>query len=142
MPRLRSVSNIYIYIYMCRYTCYTYIYIYIYHIYIYVCDLHAMGNSEQACHAIRRGWRNTVGNLIETFWLKEACRGPQSTDIRCVKHGGVRFHRIRDFKQFHFDSVPPTSHILVSKPLDFRHLGQYVHVCVCVCLCLCVCVCV
>ena len=28
----------------------------------------------------------------------------------CVKLGGVLFHQIRDFKQYYFNSMPPTSH--------------------------------
>ena len=28
----------------------------------------------------------------------------------CVKNRGLRFHRIRDFKQCYFNSIPPTSH--------------------------------
>ena len=56
-----------------------------------------------------RGWRNTVGNLIEIFWLKNAYDGPQFTGT-CVKHRGVRFHRIRDFKQYYFNGIPPTPH--------------------------------
>ena len=59
---------------------------------------------------IVRGWRNTVGNLIELFWLKQTYHGPQFTCI-CVKNRWVRFHRIRDFKQYYFNSIPPTSHI-------------------------------
>ena len=43
-------------------------------------------------------------------WVQKACRGPQCTGRR-VKNGGVRIHRIRDFKQFYFDSIPPTSHL-------------------------------
>ena len=31
-----------------------------------------------------RDWRNTVGNLIESLWLKTAYLGPQSTGI-CAK---------------------------------------------------------
>ena len=27
-----------------------------------------------------------------------------------IKNRGVRFHRIRDFKQYYFNSIPPTSH--------------------------------
>ena len=34
--------------------------------------------------------------------------GPQSNGIR-VKHKGARFHRSRDFKQYYFSSIPPTS---------------------------------
>ena len=55
-----------------------------------------------------RGWRNTIGNLIEFFWLKKQHRGPQFTGI-CVKDRGVRFHRFRDLKQYDFNSIPPTS---------------------------------
>ena len=57
-----------------------------------------------------RGWQNTVGNLIEIFWLKNNYRGPQFNGTR-VKHRGVRFHRIRDLKQYYFNSIPPTSQL-------------------------------
>ena len=67
----------------------------------------------------RRGWRNTAGNLIELFWLKQAYHGPQFTGVR-VKNRRVRFHRILDLKQYHFDSVPPTSHGTVSAPVQPR----------------------
>ena len=33
---------------------------------------------------------------------------------------GVRFHRIRDFKQYCFSSIPPTSHSLVLKPVTLE----------------------
>ena len=59
-----------------------------------------------------RGWRNTVGNLIEICWgSKKAYRRPCVIGI-CVKNRGVRFHRIRDFKQYYFSSTPPISHLL------------------------------
>ena len=48
-----------------------------------------------------RGWRNTVGNLIGFVGLKNNYRRPQFTDI-CAKHRGLRFHRIRDSKQYVF----------------------------------------
>ena len=53
-----------------------------------------------SCHVMpydMRGWRNTAGNLIEIVWLEKAYHGPQFTGI-AMKHRGVRFHRIRDFK--------------------------------------------
>ena len=37
------------------------------------------------------------------------CHRPQYTGI-CVNNRGVRFYRIRDFKQYYFNSVPPSSH--------------------------------
>ena len=46
-----------------------------------------------------RGWWNAVGNLIEICCLEKAYSGPRFTGIR-VKTRGVRFHRIRDFKQY------------------------------------------
>ena len=60
-----------------------------------------------------RGWRNTVGNLIEIVWFgkeqeKENYHGPQSTGVRVNTRGG-RFHRFRDFKQYWFNSILPTS---------------------------------
>ena len=57
-----------------------------------------------------RGWRNTVGNLIEIVWFTEAYHGPQSTGIP-VNNRGLRLHRIRDFKLYNFNSIPPTSHM-------------------------------
>ena len=39
----------------------------------------------------------------------KTCRGPQFTVTR-AKHRGVRFRRIRDFEQYYFNSIPPTSH--------------------------------
>ena len=59
-----------------------------------------------------RGWRNTVGNLVDICWL-EKTYGPQFTDT-CVKHRGVRFHRIRDFNKYYLNSIPPTYQLLVS----------------------------
>ena len=35
---------------------------------------------------------------------------PQFTGT-CVKHRGVQFHRIRDFGQYNFNSIVPTSHV-------------------------------
>ena len=57
----------------------------------------------------RRGWRNTVGNLIEIVWLEKAVHGPQLTGGMCVKNRRVRLHRIQGFKQYCFNSIPPTS---------------------------------
>ena len=56
-----------------------------------------------------RGWRNKVGNLIESFWPKKH-HLPHVIGI-CVKNRGVRFHQILDVKQYSFNSIPPTSHI-------------------------------
>ena len=65
------------------------------------------------------GWHNTVGNLIAFVWLKKTCHGPQTGT--CVKHRGVRFHRIRDFKQYGF-SIPP--------PPQIYHMQRlHVHMC-------------
>ena len=60
------------------------------------------------CQTNMRGWRNTVGRLIEFVWPKKACCRPWFTGT-CVKTRGVRFHRIRDSKQYYFNSIPPTS---------------------------------
>ena len=48
--------------------------------------------------------------MLKMKWqsTKHFSLGHQSTDM-CVKHGGVRFHRIRDFKRYHFDSIPPAN---------------------------------
>ena len=56
-----------------------------------------------------RGWRHTVGSLIDICWFKQTYQGAQFTGIR-VKRRGVLFHRIRDLKQYLFNSIPPTSH--------------------------------
>ena len=91
--------------------------------------------SDRQCQtgASLRGWRNKVGNLIETKTLigirletcvrqvaldrcfsermfgstKNYC-GPQITGI-CVKSRGVRFHPTRDLKRYYFHSILPTS---------------------------------
>ena len=55
----------------------------------------------------RAGW-NTVGNLIEFVWLRKACHRPHFAGMR-VKNGGVQFQRIRDFRRYYFNSIPPTS---------------------------------
>ena len=55
-----------------------------------------------------RGLPNMVGNLIEIVWLKKAYREPQFTGI-CEKNRGVRFHRIRDVKQYYFSSSSSSS---------------------------------
>jgi len=54
-----------------------------------------------------RGWRSTVGNLIELLGLRKANHRPHFTGIIRVKRRGVRIHRIRDFKQHSFSSIPP-----------------------------------
>ena len=48
------------------------------------------------------GWQPAVGNLIENRWLEEAYRGLRFTGM-CVRDRGVRFLRIRDFKQYYFN---------------------------------------
>ena len=56
----------------------------------------------------KRGRRSTVGNLIEMFWLEQKLSRLFVTGL-CGKFGGVRFYRIREFKQYDFNSIPPTS---------------------------------
>ena len=53
-----------------------------------------------------RAWAPFLETLAE---YEKAYHGPQFTGI-CVKHRGVRFRRTRDFKQYYFNSIPPTSH--------------------------------
>ena len=74
--------------YVCMYVCtyvrmyvcvYTYIHTYIC-IYIYIYDY----------MSVLRGWRNMVGNLIETFCSPKSYRGLQFIGTS-LKHGGVRF---------------------------------------------------
>ena len=54
------------------------------------------------------GWKPHRAFCQQTY------HGPQSTGI-CVNTRRVRFHRIRDFKQYHSNSIPPTSH---THPMD------------------------
>ena len=75
------------------------IYVYVYHIYI---------SLSLYIYTYVGGWRNTVGDLIESFGTPTTHRGPQFTGM-IVKHRGVWFHRIRDFKQYYFNSILPTS---------------------------------
>ena len=49
-----------------------------------------------------------VGRLIEIVWLNNNCHGPRLSVV-LVNNGGVQFHRVRDFKQDYFNSIPPTS---------------------------------
>ena len=63
-----------------------------------------------------RGWRNTVGNLIETSWLKQNNHWPHVTST-CVNKRGARFHRTRDFKQCQLNSIPPTSQVRPGFPV-------------------------
>ena len=73
-----------------------------------------------------RGWRNTVGNRIEIVWPKQTYSGPKFTGT-CVKHGGVRFHRIRDLQQCDFNSVPPTSHCWAPRSCDYYEAILFNH---------------
>ena len=52
-------------------------------------------------------WTDRVVSIF--FGSKKAYHRPHSTSIR-VERRGVRFHRIRDFKQYYFNCIPPTSH--------------------------------
>ena len=65
--------------------------------------------NETRDHSCPRGWRNTVGNLVELVWLNETYHGLQCTGI-CANNRGVRLHRVRDFNQYYSNSPPPTSH--------------------------------
>ena len=107
---------------------YIYIYIYIYIIYIYIYILYILpppprGRPHHACRPdqLRRvpstkleGTSTTSPcltgireRLAEYGWKPHRVFiGP--TNI-CVKNIGVRFHRFRDFKQYYFNSIPPTS---------------------------------
>ena len=67
----------------------------------------AVREPSRSCASLR-GWRSTVGNLIELLWLINTHHRPQLTGT-CLKRRGVRFHRIRDLKQYNFNSIPPTS---------------------------------
>ena len=43
-------------------------------------------------------------SLVDFFWLNKNRHGPQFTGI-CMTNRGVRFHRIRDFKQCNFNII-------------------------------------
>ena len=66
-----------------------------------------------------RGWRNTVGNLIEIVWLKKAFHRPRFTGMR-MNNGGVRFRRSRDLERYYFDGVPPTSHYIIVRKSNYQ----------------------
>ena len=85
---------------------------------MYVCLcllLLGLASTSQDEAASTRGWRNTVGNLIEISWPKINNKRHHVTGI-CVKDRGVQFHRIRDLKQYYFNSIPPTSHVSRGTP--------------------------
>ena len=46
-----------------------------------------------------RGWRSTVGRLIEICWAPKKPTTDHNLLVYAWKNNGVRFHRIRDFKQ-------------------------------------------
>ena len=69
-----------------------------------------------------RGWRNTVGSLIEICWLKNNYGWPQFTGI-CVNNRGIRFNRMQDFKQYYFNSIQSHNHILLK--LNSLALSSY-----------------
>ena len=60
-----------------------------------------------------RGWRNTVGNLIDMFRLEMSYRRPQFTGI-CVNTRTVQFHRTRGFKQYYFNSKYSAFNIILN----------------------------
>ena len=57
---------------------------------------------------ILSGWQNTVGNLIEISWLEKK-QSPATFCWYMREKPRVRFHRIRDFEQHYFNSIPPAS---------------------------------
>ena len=70
------------------------------------------------------------GMRLETsssFLAQKAYHRPNFTGV-CVKSRGVWFHRIRDLKQYNFNSVPPTSHLPIlgiatcSSAVEFSYL--------------------
>ena len=73
---------------------------------------------------ILRGWRNTTVANHRNCLAQTKYHGPPFTDM-CVKNRGVRFHRIRDFKQYYFNSIRPTSQTLVLK-LNIKLCTLYV----------------
>ena len=92
-----------------------YIYTYVY-IYIYIHN----HNNLSGIYGVVTGltWlpSSATESLAEYGWephrdllAQQMYRRPPFTGI-CVKHRGVWFHRIRDFKHYYFNSIPPTSH--------------------------------
>ena len=67
----------------------------------------ANGSKSIWCLIYLRGWRNTVGNLVGILSARNTYHGPRFPGV-CVKNRGVRFHRVWDFKQYYFNSIPPT----------------------------------
>ena len=78
--------------------------------------------------SLMRGWRNTVGNLIEFVWLKQAYRRPHAIGTG-VKHRGVRFHRIRDVKQYYYKplSLSLSIHVYIYIYI-YIHIHTYIHI--------------
>ena len=96
-----------LHIYIYRYTCiYTHLIIYIY-IYIYMC-IHIYIYIHIRIYMYIYIYIHTCESLIEICGLKKTYHGPQYAGL-CVKNRGAWFHRIRDIKQYYFNSVPPTS---------------------------------
>ena len=63
-------------------------------------------------HRCVRGWRDTVGTLIERFVgpKKHVCRPQQY--LMCMQKERVQFHEIRVFEQHGCNSIPPTPHYM------------------------------
>ena len=97
---------------ICSHLIYIYIYIYI-HIYIYIereRDTSSCGFCCRACAIFggAKGVWEAGGIRLETS--SNFCGSKKHIAYVCVKNRGVRFHRIRDFKQYYLNSIPPTSH--------------------------------
>ena len=123
--------SIYIYIYICV-SLSLYIYISIdlsiykgsFYLSIYLQRSHVTWQSGQTAAAGTLEWQRAdwicrndlreVGRIrLEAssicFGSTKTCHEPELTGM-CVKNAGVRCHRIRDSKQYYFNSVPPTCH--------------------------------
>ena len=108
--RLPGPAYIYIYTYIITYTC-IYIYIYIPNIIPGVARRRRLPGPAHV-HSIPNA---THERLAEYGWKPHRMCVAQKNDHRpqftciCVKHRGMWFHRIRDIKQYYFNSIPPTS---------------------------------
>ena len=68
-------------------------------------------SSPRDARPISRGWRNTVGNLIEIVWLNKTCHGPQFTAICGKNNEGYGF--------IEFELSNSTTSTVFGQPLQY-----------------------
>ena len=74
---------------------------------------------------ILRVWRSMVGSLIELFVARKKPIARLKLPACAWTTGGAWFHRLRDFKQYYFNSIPPTSHIVVCYTILYNNILYY-----------------